>query len=379
MVGVLNTLEFLYEENQRCIKSRFIFVLLSKMKILVTGGAGYIGSHTIIDILENSDHEVISIDNFSNSDEATFDRIEQITGKRIKNYNVDISDYHALKSKVFEIEKNIDGIIHFAALKAVGESVDKPVLYYYNNLNSMINLLKCTQKFNINYFIFSSSCTVYGNPSMIPVTETSPIGSTESPYGYTKVVGERILEDFTKTKAGFKAIALRYFNPVGAHMSGLNGELPKGRPNNLVPVVTQFASGWLDQLNVYGNDYNTRDGSAIRDYIHVSDISHAHLLALNSIAGNSDSKAYDIYNLGVGEGVTVFEVLNAFEKIFGKKLNYTVTDRRAGDVEAIFADNSKAQNELGWKPKYNIDDAMSSAWKWQQHLNAITRDGKAHL
>lgn len=349
------------------------------MKILVTGGAGYIGSHTIIDILEQGIHEVISIDNFSNSDEKVFDRIFEITGKRVKNYDLDLTDYQKLKTEVFEKEGKIDGIIHFAALKAVGESVDKPVHYYYNNLNSMINLLKCTQKFDVNYFIFSSSCTVYGNPESIPVTENSPIGVTESPYGYTKVVGERILEDFAKTKDNFKAVALRYFNPVGAHMSGLNGELPKGKPNNLVPVVTQFASEWLTELMVHGSDYETRDGTAIRDYIHVSDISHAHLLAIEKIASQPDYKSYDIFNLGVGEGVTVFEVINAFEKVSGIKLNYAIGPRRNGDVEAIFANNQKARTELGWNPKYGIEDAMKSAWIWQQKLNAAKRDDKVLL
>ena len=348
------------------------------MKILVTGGAGYIGSHTIIDILENTDYEVISIDNFSNSEEESFDRIEQITGKRVKNYNIDLADYYTLKSKVFEVEGKIDGIIHFAALKAVGESVEKPVMYYYNNLNSMINLLKCCQKFDINNFIFSSSCTVYGNPESIPVTEQFPIGVTESPYGYTKVVGERILSDFTLTKEGFRGISLRYFNPVGAHMSGLNGELPKGRPNNLVPVVTQFASGWIDDLTVYGDDYETRDGTAIRDYIHVSDISRAHVLAVKRLFESSDAPSYDIFNLGVGQGVTVLEVLKAFEKVTGQPLNYKIGPRRAGDVEAIYANNQKAREELGWNPILTIEDAMKSAWAWQKRLNVTKHDDMAH-
>lgn len=346
------------------------------MKILVTGGAGYIGSHTIIDILENTDFEVVSVDNFSNSEEDTFSRIEKITGKRVRNYNIDLADYNLLKNEVFLKEQNIDGIIHFAALKAVGESVEKPVMYYYNNLNSMINLLKCCQKFDINNFIFSSSCTVYGNPSTTPVTESFPIGVTESPYGYTKVVGERILSDFTSTKKGFRGISLRYFNPVGAHMSGMNGELPKGRPNNLVPVVTQFASGWVDQLIVHGNDYETRDGTAIRDYIHVSDISRAHVLAVRRLFEDDSAPNYDIYNLGVGQGVTVLEVLNAFEKVSGLKLNYQIGPRRSGDVEAIYADNTKARTELGWNPTLTIEDAMLSAWEWQKRLNAIKRDDK---
>ncbi|GAB5539208.1 MAG: UDP-glucose 4-epimerase GalE [Salibacteraceae bacterium] len=347
------------------------------MKILVTGGAGYIGSHTIIDILENTNHEVVSIDNFSNSDPATFDRIEQITGKRVKNYDLNLTAYKSLKQKFFDVEKNIDGIIHFAALKAVGESVEKPVMYYQNNLNSLINLLKCTHKYGVKHFIFSSSCTVYGNAERQPVTELTPTKQPESPYGYTKLVGENILHDFAKTKENFGAISLRYFNPVGAHHTGLNGELPKGRPNNLVPVVTQFAAGWVDELWVHGNDYETRDGTAIRDYIHVSDIAHAHVLAMEYLEKQAGAKAYDVFNLGTGNGVTVLEVLKAFEKVSGLHLDYSVGPRRAGDVEIIYADNTKARTELNWTPKHTIEDAMQSAWIWQQQLSASTHDDKA--
>lgn len=347
------------------------------MKILVTGGAGYIGSHTIIDILERSDYEVVSIDNYSNSSPETFDRIEVITGKKVKNYDLDLTDYELLKTEFFEIEGQIDGIIHFAALKAVGESVEKPLLYYQNNLNGLINLLKCAHKFDVQNFIFSSSCTVYGNTNGEPVTELTPTQETESPYGFTKLVGERILADFSDTKSGFKAISLRYFNPVGAHMSGAIGELPLGRPNNLVPAVTQFASGWLDQLVVHGKDYETRDGTAIRDYIHVSDISHAHVLALDHLLRHSDSPSYDVFNLGTGEGVTVLEVLDAFERATGVELNYEVGPRRTGDVETIYANNSKATSVLGWEISYSIEDAMLSAWQWQQLLNASKSDDKA--
>lgn len=348
------------------------------MKILVTGGAGYIGSHTIIDILENTDHEVVSIDNYSNSDALTFDRIEAITGKRVKNYDLDLTAYKSLKEKFFDVEGPIDGIIHFAALKAVGESVEKPVLYYHNNLNGLINLLKCVEKYDVKHFIFSSSCTVYGNANQQPVTENSPVQQTESPYGYTKLAGEKILQDFTKTKSNFKGVSLRYFNPVGAHMSGMNGELPKGKPNNLVPIITQFVSGWINELQVYGNDYDTRDGTAIRDYIHVSDIAHAHVLALEYLAKGANSKAYDVFNLGTGNGVTVFEVIKAFEKVNGTKVNYKLGPRRSGDVQCIYADNSKAVNELGWHTLYSIEDAMSSAWKWQQHLNTVRYGDKVH-
>lgn len=349
------------------------------MKIVVTGGAGYIGSHTIIDILERTAHEVVSIDNFSNSDEDTFDRIKAITGKTVRNYNIDLTDYTALKTRFFEKEGHIDGIIHFAALKAVGESVELPVKYYHNNLNGLINLLKCVEKFDIPRFIFSSSCTVYGNAAEQPVTEDTPTQQPESPYGYTKLVGEKILSDFSKTKASFNGLSLRYFNPVGAHHSGLNGELPKGRPNNLVPVVTQFASAWLKELVVHGNDYGTRDGTAIRDYIHVSDIAHAHVLALEYLQQKQPEANYDVFNLGSGRGVTVLEVIKAFEAVSGINLNYTIGPRRDGDVEAIFADNSKAVKLLNWKPQYTIEDAMASAWKWQQHLNEVMRGDKVRL
>lgn len=348
------------------------------MKILVTGGAGYIGSHTIIDILDNTHHEVVSIDNFCNSDEKTFDRIEEITGRRVKNYNLDLTAYESLKENFFAYEKDIDGIIHFAALKAVGESVEKPVMYYHNNFNSLINLLKCVQKFGIKHFIFSSSCTVYGNAETQPVTEETPTQKAESPYGYTKLVGENILHDFVHSMSDFSAIALRYFNPVGAHESGQNGELPKGRPNNLVPVVTQFASNWLDELVVHGDDYGTRDGTAIRDYIHVSDIAHAHVLALEYLSRRSGDLKYDVFNLGTGIGVTVLEVLDAFEKSASMKLDYQIGPRRAGDVECIYANNNKARTLLGWNPKHNIEDAMRTAWVWQQKLNLIHDDKVLH-
>lgn len=348
------------------------------MKILVTGGAGYIGSHTLIDILEQTTHEVVSIDNFCNSDPDVFQRIAQITGKEVSNYNIDLKDYEGLK-RVFEAQESpIDGIIHFAALKAVGESVEKPVKYYENNLNGLINLLKCVEKFGVKSFIFSSSCTVYGNTDLQPVTEETPTQIPESPYGYTKLVGEKILQDFTKTKAGFKSLSLRYFNPVGAHISGKNGELPKGRPNNLVPVVTQFASGWVDDLIVHGNDYETRDGTAIRDYIHVSDIARAHVLAIEYLDKLNELSFYDVFNLGSGNGVTVLEVIEAFERQAGIKLDYKIGPRRAGDVEKIYANNSKAVSVLNWLPQYSIDQAMSSAWRWQQELNQIRNGDKVH-
>ena len=337
------------------------------MKILITGGAGYIGSHTIIEILQHTDWEVISIDNYSNSTEETYDRVTQITGKKIKYYNVDLKNLGDAE-RVFEENLDIKGIIHFAAYKAVGESVEKPLMYYDNNINSLNNILKCQAKYSIPNLIFSSSCSVYGNVEELPVTENSSLSRTESPYAYTKQIGEVIIDDFINANKDLKAISLRYFNPVGAHESGLNGELSNTKPNNLVPFITQTAIGTLDCLTVFGNDYETRDGTCIRDYIHVSDIANAHVLALQFLLTDSVEKKYDIINLGTGIGVSVLETISAFEKVSGKKLNYKIGERREGDVEAIYADNTKARSVLGWEPKLNLDDMILSAWKWEKQL-----------
>ena len=337
------------------------------MKILITGGAGYIGSHTIIEIIQNTDWEVISIDNYSNSSEKTYDRIQNITGKSIKYYNVDLKDLQATE-QVFKENTNIQGIIHFAAFKAVGESVENPLTYYDNNINSLSNILKCQKKFKVPHLIFSSSCSVYGNIDKLPVTENSQLSKAESPYAYTKQIGEIMVDDFIKVNPNLKAISLRYFNPVGAHISGLNGELSTTVPNNLAPFITQTAIGKLDCLTVFGNDYNTKDGTCIRDYIHVSDIANAHVLALKSLLENTIKTSHEIINLGTGVGVTVLEAINAFEKVSGVKLNYTVGERRSGDVEAIYANNEKARKLLNWTPKMNLDDMMRSAWKWEQFL-----------
>lgn len=338
------------------------------MKILITGGAGYIGSHTIIELLENTDWEVISVDNYANSSEATYKRIKEITGKQFQYYNVDLKDVKATK-KVFEAHPNISGIIHFAAFKSVPESVAKPLDYYDNNINSLINILSCQKAFNIPHLIFSSSCSVYGNTTELPVTEDTPLEKAESPYAYTKQVGEKIVNDFIFANQNFKAISLRYFNPVGAHKSGLNGELPLSTPNNLVPYITQTAIGKLKKLTIFGDDYPTADGTCIRDYIHVSDIASAHILALQKLINNKDFQQHSIINLGTGKGVSVLEAVNAFEKISGKKLNYAIGKRRAGDVEAIYANNKKATELLGWKPIYGIEEMMLSAWKWEQQLS----------
>ncbi len=336
--------------------------------IIVTGGAGYIGSHTIIELLQQTDYTIVSIDNFSNSNADTFDRIESITGKRVKNLNVDICNLEALEL-AFGTIKNPIGIIHFAAFKAVGDSVNMPLTYYHNNLESLVNLLKISEKFQIKNFIFSSSCSVYGNVDKLPVTEDTPFSKAESPYAHTKQIGEDILINYVKSNPTFKAVLLRYFNPAGAHNSGLNGELSKDKPNNLVPFITQSAVGILPPLTVFGNDYDTRDGSCIRDYIHVSDIADAHVKAMNYVINDKQKTNTSIFNLGTGNGVTVFEAIKSFEKVSEQKLNYKVGERRAGDVIKIYANNNLAKQELGWDPKNGLDEMMLSAWKWQLNLS----------
>jgi UDP-glucose 4-epimerase len=331
-------------------------------KILVTGGCGFIGSHTVVDLLENG-FEVISIDDNSRSTTYLVDGIEKITGKKVKNYKVDLKNFDETLA-VFQENEDITGVIHFAAYKAVGESVAKPVDYYENNLFGLVNLLKCVKEFSIPNFVFSSSCTVYGNPDVVPVTEETPQKEAESPYGATKQMGERIITDFTKVE-NTSAILLRYFNPVGAHPSILIGELPLGKPQNLVPAITQTAIGKLPQMQVFGGDYPTRDGSCVRDYIHVCDIAHAHTLALQYLINKQNKTQCDIFNLGSGNGVTVFEAINAFEKVSGQKLNYKVGPRRPGDVVAIFANNNYAVQSLQWNIKYNLDEMMLTAWQWE--------------
>ncbi|HVK49366.1 MAG TPA: UDP-glucose 4-epimerase GalE [Pseudobacter sp.] len=334
-------------------------------KILVTGGCGYIGSHTIVDLVENG-FDVISVDNNSRSTPRILEGIEKITGKKIKNYKVDLCNFDDTFA-IFQENSDISGIIHFAAYKAVGESVEQPLMYFENNLVSLINLLKCVQEFNIPHFVFSSSCTVYGNPDVIPVTESTPPKPAESPYGYTKQMGEQIINEFSKT-ASAQCVLLRYFNPVGAHPSILIGELPIGRPANLIPAITQTAIGKLPQMTVHGADYDTRDGSCVRDFIHVSDIAHAHTLSIQYLIDAKNTKRCEVFNLGTGNGVTVLEAIRAFEKVSGVKLNYTIGPRRPGDVIAIYANNDYAVTSLGWKIKYGLEDMMSTAWKWEQRL-----------
>ncbi len=334
-------------------------------KILVTGGCGYIGSHTITDLITNG-FDVISIDDNSRSTKFLLDGIEKITGKKVKNYKVDLKDYNDTRA-VFQENEDIEGIIHFAAYKAVGESVELPLLYYENNMFGLINLLKCVDEFTVPHFVFSSSCTVYGSPDVIPVTESSPIKKAESPYGSTKQMGEEIIMNVVKA-TDTKAILLRYFNPVGAHPSNLIGELPIGKPANLVPAITQTAIGKIPQLTVFGSDYDTRDGSNIRDYIHVSDIAHAHTLALQYLIAGKNKTNCDIFNLGTGNGVTVLEAIKAFEEVSGQKLNYKIGPRRPGDVVAIYANNDYAVSALGWTIQYNLNDMMRTAWNWEQKV-----------
>ncbi len=334
-------------------------------KILVTGGCGYIGSHTIADLIENG-YAVISIDNNSRSHAGILDGVKKITGQRVKNYPIDLCNY-ADTYAVFQENTDIAGIIHFAAYKAVGESVANPLLYFENNIVSLVNILKCAKAFGVAHFVFSSSCTVYGNPAHIPVTETTPLQPAASPYGSTKQMGERMVDETVKG-GGLQAILLRYFNPVGAHPSNEIGEMPVGKPANLVPAITQTAIGKLGTLEVHGNDYATRDGSCLRDYIHVCDIAHAHTLSLNYLMAQKNQYACEVFNLGSGNGYTVLEVIAAFEKESGASLNYRTGPRRAGDVEAIYANNDKAVQALGWTIRYGLSDMMRTAWQWECRL-----------
>jgi UDP-glucose 4-epimerase len=334
-------------------------------KILVTGGCGYIGSHTIVDLIENG-YDVVCVDNNSRSNPAILDGIQKITGKTVKNYKVDLCSFDETFA-IFQENEDIEGIIHFAAYKAVGESVEKPLMYYENNLNSLVSLLKCVQEFNTPWFVFSSSCTVYGNPDHEIVTEETPQKPAESPYGATKQMCERIITDF-QMRSSTQCILIRYFNPVGMHPSIEIGELPIGKPQNLVPAITQTAIGKLPKLTVFGNDYPTRDGSCVRDFIHVSDIAHAHTLAMQYLQEKRNATGCEIFNLGTGNGVTVLAAIHAFEKVSGQKLNYEIGPRRPGDVIAIYANNDKAKKQLGWNPEYSIEDMMSTAWKWELKL-----------
>ncbi|WP_320051571.1 UDP-glucose 4-epimerase GalE [uncultured Acetobacteroides sp.] len=335
-------------------------------KILVTGGTGFIGSHTTVE-LQNSGYEVVIVDNLSNSEAGVVDAITQITGKRPAFEQVDCTDKAAMKN-VFEKHGPIEAIIHFAASKAVGESVQKPLLYYRNNIGSLINLLELMKEFKCNNIVFSSSCTVYGQPDKLPVTEQAPIKKAESPYGNTKQICEEILGDTVNAEPWLQVIALRYFNPIGAHPSTLIGELPIGVPANLIPFVTQTAIGIREQLSVFGDDYNTPDGSCIRDYINVVDLAKAHVVAVNRMFEKKNKSNYEFFNIGTGKGLSVLELIDIFQKVSGTKLNYKIVGRRSGDIEQVWADTSFANNELGWSAKESVEDTLLSAWKWQLKL-----------
>ena len=337
-------------------------------KVLVTGGLGYIGSHTVVE-LQNAGFEVVIIDNLSNSSMEVLDGIIEITGKTPLFEKIDLRQ----KSEViqfFEKHQDISGIIHFAASKAVGESVENPLLYYENNLTTLIYLLQACNNYTIENFIFSSSCTVYGEPDKLPINESAPIKKATSPYGNTKQISEEILNDFCKV-SNLKSIALRYFNPIGAHDSSKIGELPLGTPQNLVPFITQTAAGLRDQLSVFGDDYPTEDGSCIRDYIHVVDLAKAHVVALERLLKNRNSNQFETFNIGTGKGSSVLEVVNAFEKITHQKLNYKIVDRRVGDVISVYADTKKANEVLGWKAENSMEDSLLSSWNWEKKVRNI--------
>lgn len=329
-------------------------------RVLVTGGCGYIGSHTVVELQKNG-FDVVIVDNLSNSKKAVLDRIQQITGTKPTFYKVDMTDKTALRG-VFEKEKFSD-VIHFAGLKAVGESVRKPLEYYRNNLDSTMNLLELMREFGVKNIVFSSSATVYGNPATVPITEDFPLSCT-NPYGQTKLMIEYILKDLYKADASFNIALLRYFNPIGAHPSGLIGEDPNGIPNNLVPYITQVAVGKLERLNVFGNDYPTRDGTGVRDYIHVVDLAKGHLAALKKLSENC---GLVIYNLGTGNGYSVLEVLNAFSETVGRPLPYVIAPRRAGDIAECYADPTKAYKELGWKAELDLKRMAEDSWRWQKN------------
>lgn len=341
-----------------------------KSTILVTGGTGYIGSHTVVELLEEG-MEVVIIDNLSNSNLEVLDGIENISGKRPHFEKVDLRD-RSSTFEVFEKYSGIEAIIHFAAFKAVGESVEKPLAYYENNLLSLIHLLEAMKKYGVPNLVFSSSCTVYGEPDSLPVTEEAPIKKANSPYGNTKQICEEILQDTIESSPDNGVISLRYFNPIGAHPSAKIGELPIGVPNNLVPFITQTAFGIREQLNVFGQDYNTPDGSAIRDYINVVDLARAHVVAIRRLLEQKQKSSFEVFNLGTGKGISVLEIIRAFENTTGQKLNYRMVDRREGDVEQVYADTAFANNELGWKAEKGIEETLLSAWNWEKYIRLKT-------
>ena len=340
-------------------------------KVLVTGGTGYIGSHTVVELI-NEGFEVVVLDNLSNSNIDVLNGIEKITGVRPAFENIDCVDYVSL-DRMFEKHQNIDAIIHFAASKAVGESVEKPLLYYRNNLVSLINLLQLMPIHKIASIVFSSSCTVYGQPDILPVTENAPIKPALSPYGNTKQIGEEIIRDTIHANPNYKSIILRYFNPIGAHPSAEIGELPNGVPNNLLPFVTQTAIGLRKQLQVFGNDYNTPDGSCIRDYINVVDLAKAHVISVRRLLEGTGKSTVETFNLGTGRGLSVLEIINTFEKVTGVPVPYRIVGRREDDIEKVWADPSFANNELGWKASETVEETLRSAWAWELKLSKMAK------
>jgi UDP-glucose-4-epimerase len=335
-----------------------------KKKILVTGGTGYIGSHTTVELIEEG-FEPILVDNLYNSEAVVIDRIQKITGVKPHLEVFDLCDQEKL-DRFIQKNNDISAVIHFAAYKAVGESVNKPLEYYRNNLLSVINLLDVMKRHGIPSLVFSSSCTVYGQPEKLPVTEDAPLQPATSPYGNTKQIGESIIRDTTVSDKNIKAISLRYFNPIGAHPSALIGELPRGVPENLVPFLTQTGYGIREELKVFGNDYNTPDGSCIRDYLHVVDLAKAHVIAIKRLTEGKNKTNYEVFNLGTGKGVSVLEAIKSFERVSGIKLKYKIVGRRAGDIEKIWANPSYANKELGWKTLSSLDEAMKTAWDWEK-------------
>ncbi len=336
-------------------------------KVLVTGGLGFIGSHTVVE-LQQAGHEPIIVDDLSNADLSVLEGIEAITGSKPTFEKTDLRNKQAV-GELFAKYPNLDGVIHFAAYKAVGESVQKPLEYYENNIGSLVHLLQEMRDRKLDNLIFSSSCTVYGETNDLPITEDSPVVPALSPYGNTKQVGEEILRDAIRAH-GFNVISLRYFNPIGAHPSAHIGELPLGVPLNLVPYVTQTAIGMREQLAVFGDDYETRDGTCVRDYIHVVDVARAHVVAVERLVNQKNEDHYEVFNLGTGTGSTVLEVIRAFEKVSGEKLNYKIVERRPGDVTAAYADTTKANKTLGWKAEKNLEEAMADAWRWEKKIRS---------
>ena len=328
------------------------------MKVLLTGGAGYIGSHTIVEMCA-AGHDVVVVDNFCNSSPKSIARVEKIIGKKVPLYEADVADEAAM-DRIFAAEKNIEAVVHFAGLKAVGESVRMPLEYYENNLCSTFSLLRAMKKAGVNKIIFSSSATVYGTPDRCPITEESHTGNCSNPYGWTKYMIEQILTDYSRANPGFKVILLRYFNPVGAHKSGMIGEMPNGIPNNLMPYITQVAVGKLKELSVYGNDYPTPDGTGVRDYIHVVDLARGHVAALGY-----EKEGVSVFNLGTGTGYSVLDMVNTFSRVNGVSVPYRIAPRRAGDIAACYADPTKAEKELGWHATHTLADMVRDSWRWQ--------------